>query len=147
MTDALDTLLPQPATLAVGGTTLTLTPMKFGQLAAALKLLGPLAGRLAAGSVDLFALLTDESERIIALVALLTGKPTAWVEALPPDEVVTLLSTLYAVNADFFARRVGPALTAALANVSAATIGRNPQTTPPTPTTEDTPSGPSSSAS
>lgn len=141
----LDTLLNVPTEIEVGGETLELAPMRFGQLAQAMKIVGSLAGKLAAGSVDLFELLAEESDRLMNLAALLTGKPREWVEQLPADEAVTLLAGLYQVNADFFARRVGPALTQAINAAAASTTGANPTTAQAMP--EAATPGPTSSAS
>lgn len=147
MSDDLSALLPESRTLTVGGETLTLTPMRFGQLARALKLVGPLANRLAVDSVDLLALLADEGDKLIALAALLSGKDVAWIEALPTDEAVQLLSALYEVNADFFARRVAPMLSVAIQS-AAGTTGQTTAVQPvQTAATPATASGPSSSVS
>ena len=55
-------------------------------------------------------LLVRHGERLVPMVAQLTGQSREWVEALPLDEAVELLGTLIEVNADFFTQRLRPVI-------------------------------------
>jgi hypothetical protein len=124
-------LLDEPTAVEIAGQKLALRPMRFGQLARALALAGPIAQHLASGRADLFALLSSDGERLIELAALLSGQSRAWIESLPPDEAVRLIGALYEVNRDFFSRRLAPALTQTLAKINGST-GASPSASAPT---------------
>lgn len=141
----IDNLLDTPTPLTVGGKELALTPMRFGALARALRLLGPLAEHLTGGAVSISSLLGVDGSRLIELMAMLSGESVEWVEQLGTDDAVRLAGVLYEVNQVFFARRVSPVLTETLTHISAALARPGvPQETHQTPRSTPGASGQSS---
>ncbi len=123
----LDVLFPD-RDLAVGGKSLMLKPLSFGQLPRAAKLLQPIAK--AVNAAGLFALdaasgairmvgdwpmrlidVTAESgDAVMAFLALATGEDPAWISALNTDDGVLLVRSVLEMNADFFVQRVLPVI-------------------------------------
>lgn len=142
----LEILTNAPTDITLGGKRLSLTPLRFGELGPALKLVKPVLGLLRDGTVDLFELMIVEGDRLLDLAALLSRQPVAWVRQLPADDAVRLVGALYEVNADFFARRVLPAVAAQLQAINRSLDGQKPTTTPPTTPETTTASGSTASA-
>ncbi len=120
----LDTLVPQPQEVTVGGERLLIQPLKIGQLPGFLRAISPLMQQVTSPEVNWLALLGERGEDLLAAMAIATGKPLAWVEDLPADEAIVLAAKVIEVNADFFTRTVMPRLDAALVGTA-----RTPQAT------------------
>lgn len=122
-------------TLLIAGEPLPIEPVRLGQLGAFVRAVQPIAADLVKGEVDVLALLAEHSERVLAALAAATGKPHAWVAALPLDDAVALAAEVIKVNADFFVRRVLPAMTTqlgeAIAPIQSATSTTGSSNSPP----------------
>lgn len=126
--DAFAALPPVPETVTIGGETLGLTPLKVGELPAFARAVQPMVQRFSA-SPDWLALMADDGEAVIEAVSIASRRPREWVAGLDLDDAVRLAQAVFEVNADFFVRRLMPAIDAA-----AARIGRRTRVTPgPTP--------------
>jgi len=106
----LEVLVPPVVELTIGGDTLTLQPLKVGQLPAFLRAVGPILQKLTAPEIDWLALLGMRGDDLLAALAIATGKPRAWVDELAADEAILLAARVLEVNADFFTRTVIPKL-------------------------------------
>ena len=104
----LDKLVPAGIKVTVGKDTLTLLPLKVGQLPAMLRAIGPLAGSLNQESIDWFGLLALNSDALLDAIAIGCNKPRVWIDALDADDALVLAAKVLEVNADFFALRVMP---------------------------------------
>ena len=104
----LDKLVPAGIKVNVGKDTLTLLPLKVGQLPAMLRAIGPLASSLKQESIDWFGLLALNSDALLDAIAIGCNKPRAWIDALDADDALVLAAKVVEVNADFFAQRVLP---------------------------------------
>ena len=104
----LEKLVPAGIKVTVGKDTLTLLPLKVGQLPAMLRAIGPLAGSLNQESIDWFGLLALNSDALLDAIAIGCNKPRVWIDALDADDALVLAAKVVEVNADFFALRVMP---------------------------------------
>lgn len=121
-----------------GGDVVELAPIKVRQMAAVARAAAPLAGVLdglvRGEPLDAMAL-AAQGDELAGLAAALTGRSPAWVGELELDDLVALLGEAVAVNVDFFARRLQPALDQAARRISGAV----------TPTLEAAQTGPAGS--
>jgi hypothetical protein len=108
---SLETLAAAGLTVEVGGARLEITPIRVRELPAFARAIGPILADLE-GGVDLAALLAAHPEAIIAATAIGARLPLEQVNDLALDELLALAFAVLEVNADFFARRIAPALTA-----------------------------------
>jgi hypothetical protein len=104
----LETLLPRGVEVTVGGLALPILPLKVGQLPAFLRAISPVMQQLSSSEINWLVLLGEHGEALLSAIAIATGKPRTWVDALAADEAVLLAATLIEVNADFFTRTVLP---------------------------------------
>ena len=136
--------------VAVGGETIVVKPLTFGQLPKATKLLQPVVKALresgalgGAGSViDMIGswvdILAAGGEDMLTLVGFAVGKPREWFDALSMDDGVALVRAVVEVNGDFFGRKVLPLLAAAQeGGATSSAFSSQPATDAPTST--DTP--------
>jgi hypothetical protein len=129
----LERIAPTPRKITVAGETLEVSPLRVRDLPAMARALAPIATAIPAiaSSANPTAALAQAAsedvgrwiEAIISGVAVATGRPEEWVGELEIDELITLAGAVVEVNADFFARRVAPALTTAAEAVERATGG------------------------
>lgn len=114
----------------VGGRTFEVRPLTIGQLPAFTRHIRPLAGALQPllagdGAADgdfvatLLDLVSDHGDAMIEAASVALRVPRADIEALDPLEFVSLLLPIVRINADFFARRLQPALRAAIGQAAA----------------------------
>ena len=148
----LDTLFPDRE-LTVGGETLSIRPLTFGQLPAAVKLLNPVIkavgasgllggekkelGQIITSGLDLFAV---GGEDLLAFLAFAVRKPREWFDTMEADDGIRVLNAVFEANMDFFNRRVLPQLglqAAASDGDSSSASSSQPVTDAPTST--DTP--------
>lgn len=116
----LDVLYPAGKEVKAGGETLTIKPIKFGQLPQASRLIAPLSKQIAAAFksdevrtlADTAALFVDlmatGGEDLLVALGFFVGKPREWFDTMDNDEGLALLNAVFEVNADFFKRRVLP---------------------------------------
>lgn len=128
--DDFATFPPQPQSLEIAGDTLSLTPIRVGEVPALLAAIKPIAPHLVNGDPDWLALLTEHGDAILDALAIAARRPREWVEALSLDDAVQLATALFEVNVDFFVQRVVPAIQSA-----AARIDRNVRAAGMTPST------------
>lgn len=110
MTTELETIVnaPEPLTLSTGRV-LDVTPIKVREFPAFTKALEPIISMLAGGAA-VQALLVQNSEAVIAATAVGLRIPRDEVDDFDLDDLVIAAAKVMEVNADFFARRVLPAL-------------------------------------
>ena len=116
----LDVMYPAGQEVKVGGESLTVKPLKFGQLAQASRLMSPIARQVAAAlKTDDDRTLADTASVFVDLMAaggddlmnalgFFVGKPREWFDTLEMDDGLRLMQAVYEVNADFFRVRVLP---------------------------------------
>jgi len=102
-------LPPVPEVLVIGGETIETSPLRVGELPGFARALRPLASRLGPDP-DWLLLLSEEGEPVIRALAIACRRPPEWVAGLAIDEAIHLAEALFGVNADFFIRRLGPAI-------------------------------------
>lgn len=123
MTTELETIInaPEPLTLSTGRV-IDVTPIKTREFPAFTKALEPVFGMLAVG-VAVESLLAQNSEAVIAATAVGLRIPRAEVDDFDLDDLVIAAAKVMEVNADFFARRVLPALNQTTAKMSGLLAG------------------------
>lgn len=125
----LDVLYPQGKEVMVSGEVLVIKPFAFGMLPKVSKHLSPILKNLSASGLIGFLygdngeatmrvaadwplrildIMSDGGEDLVTLTALLVNKPREWMDTIPLDEGVALITTLIEVNADLFAKKVLP---------------------------------------
>lgn len=114
--DTFAALPPVPVSVEIAGERIDLTPLKVGEVPAFARAVQPIATSLSA-SPDWLALLAEHGEAVIAAIAIATRRPVDWVAGLDLDEAVRLAESVFAVNADFFIRRLLPSVTQAAARI------------------------------
>ena len=103
------TFPPAPKVVTVADTAIELTPIRLGELPRLLATVRPIAADLSA-EPDWFDLLARHGEAVLELLAITTRRERAWVNDLSLEDAVQLAAAVFEVNADFFVRRVAPAI-------------------------------------
>ena len=127
--DTFAALPPVPVSVEIAGERIDLTPLKVGEVPAFARAVQPIAASLSA-SPDWLALLAEHGEAAIAAIAIATRRPVEWVAGLDLDEAVRLAEAVFAVNADFFIRRLLPSVTQAAARIGLALENPTPGAMP-----------------
>ena len=109
----LEQLFPVPVEVRVGGELLALTPIRLGEVPSLARVLAPLAGQIGREDTDWLELLAQHGGSVLTALSIASRKPREWIDPLPVDDAIRLAAALLEVNADFFVRRVVPALEAA----------------------------------
>lgn len=132
----LNTLIPQAVELTVAGETLSISPLKVGQMPAFLRAVSPAMAHLTHGEIDWLRLFGEHGEDLLTAIGIAVAKPRTWVDELAADEAILLAAKVIEVNADFFTRTVLPRLDglfdqakqfgAALPTAPAAALGSMP---------------------
>ncbi len=99
----------------------TITPVKVKDLPAFLAAIEPIARELAEG--DILAALARHADRLIEATAIGAGVEREWLEQQEVDTLVDLAARVLEANADFFVRRVLPAITQATERIAAMQAG------------------------
>jgi len=125
----LETLFPG-RDVAVGGETIRVSPLYFGQYPRALQLMRPLFDAVKGAGIfsvvkngtqvkfeiaadwplRLPELIADGGEALVEFVAFCIGKPRPWFNTLPGDDGFELTKAVFEENASFFAKRIRPKL-------------------------------------
>ena len=108
----------QATEVEINGEVLPVSPLKAGQLAKALRAAKPLFAYLQTReqkhisvTVDLIVeLLSEASDGLFDILAVMAGKPRAWVEDQDPFDLAELAIVLFGVNRDFFTRQAATRL-------------------------------------
>lgn len=127
MADTLNELAqidPQPIEVMAGGESIAVTPIRVRELSAFGAAVRPLLGSFSENA-DIAELLARHPDAIIDGVAVGIRKPRKFVEGLGLDELVALAFAVLEANADFFARRITPAIAAGVAKVATRLDGSN----------------------
>lgn len=106
----LETLIPQPVDLVIGGESLAIKPLKVGQMPAFLRAISPVMQQLTASEIDWLELFGERGDDLLSAIAIAVGKPRTWVDELAADEAILLAAKVIEVNADFFTQTVIPKL-------------------------------------
>ena len=129
----LEKLVPQAFEITLAGETVSVKPMKVGQMPAFLRAITPVMQQIGGDGIDWLALFGERGDDLLAAVSIAVGKPRAWVDDLAADEAIVLTAKVIEVNADFFTRTVMPRLDGLIASTSAvaaaATAGSTPSNT------------------
>ena len=110
-TDELGAFFPEIRTETIAGKALSIPNLKVRQLSAFAKVSEPYMPLVV--TADYMAVLTHHTEAACQAVSIVTGADVAWLMDLDPDDMLRLISAVYEVNFDFFARRLLPARAAA----------------------------------
>lgn len=110
-TDELAAFFPEVRTEVIAGKTLSIPNLKVRQLTAFGKASEAFMPLII--TADYMAVLTHHTEGACQAVSIVTGADVAWLMDLDPDDMLRLISAVYEVNFDFFARRLLPARAAA----------------------------------
>lgn len=123
LSDDYDAISPQGRGATVRGQPMEVTPLTVGQIPAVMRALrGVDLARFDAGDLEALSdLLADHGDALITALAVAARQHEAVVAGLELDEFLALLAVVIEVNADFFARRVAPAMKLTLARIQ-----RNP---------------------
>lgn len=114
-THELEALFPETQTLLVNDREVDVSPLKIGEVPRVLKALRGVALPMDGEGVDVLALLSGEhGEAALEAVRIACRVEREWLDALPVDTAIQLAFRVVEVNADFFVRRVLPALTAGM---------------------------------
>lgn len=120
---SLDVYIPAPRLVSAGGKDLAILPLRVRQIPAFTRYVSPVIAPLAGG--DLLTAIATGGDDLVRAVAVATGESEDWLADLYPDDFLAITTAVVEVNADFFARRVLPALTAAT-ETTLATLGVTP---------------------
>lgn len=118
MSDELTTVFPATKQIKIKDETITLTPIKFGQLPQALMIVQRIGSLIVehgkAGTIAeptaMLEIAALGGEDLIHLVAFGIGKEREYFNTLEQDEGLELLVGFIEVNLDFFTKRVLPLL-------------------------------------
>lgn len=127
----LDKLVPQACEVTLAGETVSVKPLKVGQMPAFLRAITPVMQQISGDGIDWLALFGERGDDLLTAVSIAVGKPREWVDDLAADEAIVLAAKVIEVNADFFTRTVMPRLEDlfAQANAAAAVTGSTPSST------------------
>ncbi len=106
----MEVLFPEGKVVVVGGESFIIKPFTFGQIPKVVGAVKKIAGMFQGEQVNVLDVIEQGGEDVLALVSMVTGKPRAWFDSVPADEGIALVTAIYEVNADFFAKKVAPLL-------------------------------------
>jgi hypothetical protein len=118
-------LTPAGVEVTAGGETITITPIKVKELNIFLAAIQPVLGDLTRKEIDVMALVIKSPETVIKATAIGCRKPVEWIGELEIDELTKLALAVIEVNADFFIRKVLPAVQTSMQNLTAKLDGQN----------------------
>lgn len=120
----LETYVPSPRRIDVGGKPLDILPLRVRQIPAFARAVGGAAHLLMGG--NLAAAVALHGEDIIKAMAVATGESDDYLGDLLPDDFLLLVATVMEVNADFFVQRVAPQIQAIQCKVKVRMDGAMP---------------------
>lgn len=133
--DGLEVIEPQAVQVAFNGRGLALLPLKVRQIPSFARAARPVSGAIESllngksggiGVEQALTLLADYGEAIIEAVSIASGVARDELEESTPDQLIALAAAVIRVNADFFGRRLIPALTAAATGATPDGAGQTP---------------------
>jgi len=104
---------PTTRTVTIGQDQITVTPIRIGKLQAFTQAIKPIASDVLdamEGSGDLLTTIELHGDRMIDAVQVATGIERGKLDEMLPDDFVRLTSAVVEVNADFFIKRLLPAM-------------------------------------
>lgn len=104
---------PTTQTVTIGQDQITVTPIRIGKLQAFTQAIKPIASDVLdamEGSGDLLTTIELHGDRMIEAVQVATGLERGKLDEMLPDDFVRLTSAVVEVNADFFIKRLLPAM-------------------------------------
>lgn len=107
----LETFAPIARGVPITGREVKVLPLKLGQMPAMSRAAKPIYGLLFVA--DFMAILGEHADAAMATICAATDVTEAEAASLDQAQAVELLSAIFEVNADFFIRRLRPAMTAA----------------------------------
>lgn len=114
MSDELSVVFePTTRTVIIGQDQITVTPIRIGKLQAFTQAIKPIAADVLdamEGSGDLLTTIELHGDRMIEAVQVATGIERGKLDEMLPDDFVRLTSAVVEVNADFFIKRLLPAM-------------------------------------
>jgi hypothetical protein len=122
MTSELETLFPTGVQVELQGKQFNIRPFNFGQFPKVIKAITKASAtaqelKVTDGKITPEAALTilsESGEDLIVLLAEMLEVEKSFIEKLPMDEAVVLISAFFEVNADFFTKRVLPLIVKAM---------------------------------
>lgn len=120
MSDAAEIIEPVGREVQFAGQTVTVTPLRVGQIPAITR---ALKGLNIAGDIDPVELIAEHGDEIIKAVAIATDINVADIQTAAADEFIELATVVFEVNADFFVRRLAPIVGQAMQRVATKTGG------------------------
>lgn len=124
----LDAFTPLSRTVTVRGRAVAVTPLTLGRLVAAAEAARPIGAWMTIA--DYRTILDEHPEAARAVIVRAIGLSEAEADELDMAETVELLAAHYEVNADFFMRRLGPAMRSAREAAAAILERAAPKTAP-----------------
>lgn len=122
----LDIVVNTPVTLTLStGLEIVVTPIRVKELPAFIAAIQPLIA-MADSGFDVVAMLAQNSDAVIAATAIGLRISRAQADEMGIDDLVESALSVIEVNADFFARRVQPALMRAQQTMAARLAGSTP---------------------
>lgn len=127
MTHEVELMFPQGKELTVNGETLKIKPFTFGQFPKVLALLKGVNnetlvrqedGTMKAVKLDTLDLVMANSDKVVDLCVIATGKPRAFFDTMSVTDGIDLCQALIEVNADFFVKRLQPKMTESVERLS-----------------------------
>jgi len=112
----LQTFAPVPRAVPINGREVKVLPLKLGQMPAMSHAAKPIYGLLFVA--DFMAILGEHADAAMATICAATDVSQTEAAELDQAQAVELLSAIFEVNADFFIRRLRPAMTAAVTAAS-----------------------------
>lgn len=141
MDHSLEIFAPTPRIICVDGREIAVLPLRMRQIPGFTKAVTPVAPYLLAD--QMLMAVQVEYDNLRDAIAIATGTEPAWLGDLYPDAFIALASAVVEVNADFFARRVLPAIrtaseavTRAVGEAKAAALAGDPTGQPSSPISE-----------
>jgi hypothetical protein len=102
--DELLALLPQPTVVDIGGVSVAIPVLTFGQVARIMAVLRPILVATPAAR-PLAEVVVGHLDTMLEILTIALGWPIERIEALPPECAARAFLALYEVNAEFFVRR------------------------------------------
>jgi len=119
--DQLAKLYPAPVAVRLHGEPFDVYPMPISRIARVAKALRPLIEQ--SETLNFAALLAQNGEELVSVMATAIDKPVDVVGSMLPDEFVALFQAVMKVNQDFFVSRVLPLLSGAQAKTMTDMLG------------------------
>lgn len=115
-------LVNEPRMVHAGGREIAITPIKVRELPAFMRAVEPLFAVAAAGA-GVAEMMLHNSDAVIQSTAIGARVDREWIDGLDLVDLLLLAAAVMEVNADFFVRRLGPALTLAMGSLSVRLAG------------------------